>query len=147
MKKLSDVINESGASNIYLLEKNSSLEELEDLARRNGLGFFLLEGEATRSKDEFLRLAASVLKFPEYFGHNWDAFEDCLTDMSWHEAPGYLLLFNNFESFMECSPGEFRTVLEIFQDSAAFWAEKQKMFVLLLRGVKTHELDLPMIGL
>jgi len=38
------------------------------------------------SKDELLDILASELRFPDYFGHNWDALEECLLDLSWLKA-------------------------------------------------------------
>ena len=48
---------------------------------------------ASRRKSELLKNIAQALGFPDWFGHNWDALEDCLSDLSWREAPGYVLLF------------------------------------------------------
>jgi RNAse (barnase) inhibitor barstar len=36
-----------------------------------------------RSKRTLFRLFASKLRFPRYFGWNWDAFEECLLDLTW----------------------------------------------------------------
>ena len=36
---------------------------------------------------------AQALEFPQWFGGNWDALEDCLTDLSWSKAAGHVLLF------------------------------------------------------
>ncbi len=42
---------------------------------------------------DLLSRSAEALRFPAYFGHNWDAFEECLNDMSWEaEGPALLLL-------------------------------------------------------
>jgi len=35
------------------------------------------------SKEELLTTLANHLRFPDYFGGNWDAFEECLRDLSW----------------------------------------------------------------
>ena len=37
-----------------------------------------------------------ALYFPEWYGANLDALKDCLTDFSWREATGYVLIHNNF---------------------------------------------------
>ncbi len=36
-----------------------------------------------RSKQKLLRTLAKELQLPAYFGHNWDALEECLRDLSW----------------------------------------------------------------
>ena len=35
------------------------------------------------NKTALLESLASLLTFPSYFGHNWDALTDCLGDLSW----------------------------------------------------------------
>ena len=39
-----------------------------------------------RSKEKLLAVFADKLRFPKYFGWNWDAFEECLKDLSWLPA-------------------------------------------------------------
>jgi hypothetical protein len=36
-----------------------------------------------RSKEKLLGIFSERLRFPRYFGWNWDAFEECLRDLSW----------------------------------------------------------------
>jgi RNAse (barnase) inhibitor barstar len=36
-----------------------------------------------RERDLLFDTLAETLKFPEYFGKNWDALSDCLRDLSW----------------------------------------------------------------
>lgn len=35
------------------------------------------------TKNALLEQVASLLDFPEYYGVNWDAFEECMRDLSW----------------------------------------------------------------
>ncbi|MEO3785222.1 barstar family protein [Actinocorallia sp. B10E7] len=39
-----------------------------------------LDGRACRTRVGLFTEAARVLRFPDYFGRNWDAFYDCLRD-------------------------------------------------------------------
>lgn len=36
-----------------------------------------------KNKNELLATAGAALGFPDYFGHNWDAFDECLNDLAW----------------------------------------------------------------
>jgi hypothetical protein len=44
-----------------------------------------------QSVDELFEQLCERLQFPDYFGHNWDAFEECVRDLSWL-PPGPVVL-------------------------------------------------------
>jgi len=46
--------------------------------------------------DEF----AAGLQFPYYFGENWNAFDECITDLSWLPADVYILIITNSEALL-----------------------------------------------
>ncbi|HEX7475835.1 MAG TPA: barstar family protein, partial [Dehalococcoidales bacterium] len=35
--------------------------------------------------------------FPEYFGYNWNAFDECMTDLNWIKSGSYILILKNLE--------------------------------------------------
>src|SRR3546814_21053008 len=70
-------------------------------------------------KEEALARLQMALKFPDWFGGNWDALADCLSDMSWWPAAGYLLLLEHAGGWREAQPEEFDTTLSIIQDAAS----------------------------
>ena len=41
---------------------------------------------AMRTSRLLLKNIAAALGFPDWFGANWDALEDCLSDLSWREG-------------------------------------------------------------
>jgi RNAse (barnase) inhibitor barstar len=43
------------------------------------------------TKDSLMDALAAVLSFPDYFGRNWDALEECIRDLSWL-PPGPVVL-------------------------------------------------------
>jgi RNAse (barnase) inhibitor barstar len=75
-------------------------------------------------KREFLDRVSRALEFPDWFGHNWDALFDCLTDLSWRPAPGYVLVFEHVAEFRDIQPEAFDTALAILSESAAAWQER-----------------------
>ena len=46
------------------------------------------------TKEAFLEAVGKALGFPDWYGHNWDALADCLTDLSWMAADGYVIVLD-----------------------------------------------------
>src|SRR5947209_1850287 len=55
--------------------------------------FRVIRGRKARTKSALFDEFAAALQFPYYFGENWDAFDECLTDLSWLPGDAYILLF------------------------------------------------------
>jgi len=88
----------------------------------------VLDARKLRDKDALLTAIGVALGFPDYFGGNWDALEECLTDLSWHEGPLRLAL--RHPEALEADTRE--TLLDIFQEAARHWAASQQEFALYL---------------
>jgi len=82
-----------------------------------------LAGAAT--KDALLAGIAGALDFPEWFGGNWDALEDCLTDLSWSPAAGHVLLFDGLQAL---SADERGILVDILASAASAWKERGRPF-------------------
>ena len=108
MKRLLDVFKDFQTSGIFRLEGEISTEDLSQIAKQHGIAFFLIDGREINNKEQFLKKSALAMSFPDYFGANWDAFEDCLTDMSWHETDGFVILYDNIDTFAQHSPDQFK---------------------------------------
>lgn len=106
----------------------AAVPEFRRAADRSGLELFHLDLAGIDDKTAFLCAAADLLRFPPYFGSNWDAFEECLTDLSWLETEGYVLLVENPDSFRENAPEELATARDILDAAAAFWKEQGVRF-------------------
>ena len=68
---------------------------------------------------------ARALDFPDYFGHNWDALEECLADLEWLQAKGYILVIHNAEGVLPEDDEEYETLLEILSDAGEAWSKGQ----------------------
>jgi len=85
------------------------------------------------------------LDFPDWFGANWDALEDCLDDFSWRDDRSRLLLIDGWESFAAGAAQDFGVLLEILRASGEFWAGQSRGFFVAL--VDPHGvLDVPDLG-
>lgn len=147
MTSLSEILAEACPSGVYVLDASIGVDVLQEAADRRGLAFFLLQGTRARSKEELLRHAADVLRFPDYFGENWDAFADCLTDFSWIEQDGFMVVYKDSLHFADGQPDQFAIALDIFHEAAEFWKKGDKPFLTLLTGDVGSDRKLPLIGL
>jgi RNAse (barnase) inhibitor barstar len=70
-----------------------------------------------RSKQKLLNVLAGRLRFPRYFGHNWDALEDCLRDLSWLPGGRPVIIVQEDLPFGERSENR-RTYVAILRSAA-----------------------------
>lgn len=70
---------------------------------------------ALGSKSELLAYLARGLSFPEYFGNNWDALVDCLSDLSWW--PGEQVIIDH-AGVPSLSPRDLTLYLESLVDAS-----------------------------
>lgn len=68
---------------------------------------------------------ARALDFPDYFGHNWDAMEECLADLEWLPAKGYILLITDAQAVLAADEDEYETFIEILSDAGEAWSKGQ----------------------
>src|SRR5262245_64717988 len=73
-------------------------------AGRRGYVCVRVELAGCVEKQEFLARIATGLRFPDWFGHNWDAFFDCLADLSWWPAPGHVLVLMDATELQRDAP-------------------------------------------
>lgn len=98
------------------------------------LGFALrhVDLHECTDKDAALARIATALAFPDWFGENFDALEDCLNDLSWLPAQGYLLVFEHARGWRDAQAGAFATFVDILDAAAAEWARQRVPFWALL---------------
>ncbi len=84
-----------------------------------------LVGKKNRTLRTFYAQVARVLHFPDYFGKNLDALDECLADLSWVEAENVALLVHGSDVFLNKEKPETRKgVLDIFKNLAENPGEK-----------------------
>ncbi|MBM4076765.1 MAG: barstar family protein [Planctomycetes bacterium] len=71
-------------------------------------------------KRELLRLYAEALDFPGYFGWNWDALADCLTDLGWFTEPRQVVIVHDSIPFQPKWTNR-ETYVSILRDVVASW--------------------------
>jgi RNAse (barnase) inhibitor barstar len=123
-------------SGVYSVTQDSEAD-IKEAAHARGLEFAVVDLKGVKDKKGFLKKAAGALGFPAYFGMNWDAFSDCLTDMAWRPATGYVILLINHRSYAAKDPSDAHTARRIFDSSVQYWKQKKVPFYVILSGKKS----------
>lgn len=84
-----------------------------------------IQGKNCRTPSGLFDEFARALAFPDYFGHNWDALEECLADLEWLPAKGYILLIVDAHAVLPEDEEEYETLLEVLDDAGEAWSKGQ----------------------
>jgi hypothetical protein len=106
-----------------------------------------INGKFVNDKETFLHAAGQALAFPSYYGHNWDAFEEMVKDLSWAASPGYVLLYDDVYHFASAQPEQWQIALSILQSATAHWQSEKVPFYVLLRHNWRWNRRLPKLAL
>lgn len=86
-----------------------------------GFQIVTLEGHRCETKQSLLSEYARIFGFPSYFGGNWDAFEECLSDLDWIPATGYITFIRHAERVLCRHEEDYVTFIKILQDIGQDW--------------------------
>jgi hypothetical protein len=83
----------------------------------------VIRGRKARTIDGLFDEFAAALQFPYYFGENWDALEECLTDLEWLPANAYVLVINHSLELLDKEPpGRLSLFFRLLQRVAEEWS-------------------------
>jgi hypothetical protein len=121
---------------VFFLPGDAAPKAVQAITKRAGFAYFHVEGKNIAKKEQLLNHVATALRFPGHFGHNWDALEECLVDMEWADADGFVIHYDHIDGLLVAHPDQFETFVEICRDAVASWKEDGTAMVVLLCGAK-----------
>jgi RNAse (barnase) inhibitor barstar len=84
------------------------------------------------SMHEALLQLGAALNFPKWYGANFDALYDCLTDPDWQPAKGHVLLINGLAHLHSSDPADCATLIEVLQAAADINQSRHKPFWVMI---------------
>lgn len=106
----------------------------EAAAARVGWRYVLLDTSAAPDKAGFLDLCAEAFDLPSWFGHNWDALDECLRGLDLDEPQGLLVVWQGWSALADGDPDAFDSALEVFRDACVAWDDDEVPGAVLLIG-------------
>ena len=119
-----------GQSGVFLVSR--ALPALRKAAQSTDCAWLDVSLHGVHDRVGFLAACARDLKFPAHFGATWDAFSDCINDLAWEAARGYVITIENVEPFVRHAPDEWATALEILRGAADAWRVRNRTFIVML---------------
>jgi RNAse (barnase) inhibitor barstar len=81
-----------------------------------------VRGSKSKSTESFFDEISAAMQFPYYFGENWPAFRDCMTDLEWIEGNAYVILVADAIFLLSDEIiDEFRVLVRAFIDANDEW--------------------------
>ena len=141
MSKFKTLLSETRPGLHHLALRATAVELCRE-ARATGWQCYYVDGSTIHDKAGFLSKFAAALHFPSYFGHNWDAFEECLNDLSWEskaDLKGLVILLDRAGGFAKAQPDDWATACDILNAAAKASKKAGKPMLIFVRGVLVEE--------
>jgi RNAse (barnase) inhibitor barstar len=106
--------------------------ELPEIFSTPYIDFVVIEGRKISDKNSLFKEFSEKLNFPDYFGFNWDAFSDCLTDLSWLEHKNsFFIIYKETRQFRLANPEDWRIAQDILLETVDYWREQGKSVTII----------------
>jgi hypothetical protein len=90
----------------------------QDLAQ-SGAHVMIIDRAVVYDKPTLLHALYQACQFPAYFGFNWDALLDCLSDFGWHAAKSHVLIMRDPSVIKERNREDWETFCSIVRSAIA----------------------------
>jgi RNAse (barnase) inhibitor barstar len=80
---------------------------------------------AATTRDQLFRALVEGLQLPGYFGWNFDALEECLTDLSWLPEQDDIVLLHHAVPLDPAYSYSRRIYLQVLRDAVATWSTRR----------------------
>ena len=121
---------------VWFVPGEVDAKKVQAAARKRKLAFFHVDGRNVQRKEQLMTALQTALRLPAHFGQNWDALEECLTDLAPVDGPGYFLLYDHIDGLLQAHPDQFETLVEILRDAVASWQEDDTRMTVVLAGAR-----------
>jgi RNAse (barnase) inhibitor barstar len=143
MQSLLQLLTDRKRAGVY--QTAIDADEIVAAAKTAGLEVFKLDLAGARGKTGLLDRFAKVLRFPTHFGKNWDALNDCLTDLDWLTGQGLVLIITGAKQFAAAHEEAFHTAIDVLDGAAEYWREQKKPYWVLIQTQADFDLELAKI--
>lgn len=100
--------------------------EVYDLRANKDAFVCYIRGKCCRDYASFIAQFASALQFPEYFGDNWAALDECLTDLDWLRMKEVSIVIDFGVEFLKYDRNHHHAFTILLEEMLEYWHENQE---------------------
>ena len=123
MDKVERLVQING-SNFHIFESKNTLgnDFILELKQKLPSSTYLavIDGKAVSNLDELFKAFSDAFQFPDYFGNNWAALDECINDLDWLEASSYILVLKDVEKMLS-NEQYFSILMKTLYQTANEW--------------------------
>jgi RNAse (barnase) inhibitor barstar len=106
----------------------SSIYRYSELAKcPEGTTYVGIVDRNIEDSDQLFKALARAFRFPDYFGHNWNALIDCLSDLAWLDEPNIMVVHQDLP--LRSDPAEQSNYLEVLDICRARLSKRHRTLV------------------
>ncbi len=143
MDPIASLLSDPARAGVYHLDRDP--RALAQAATEAGLAAFRIDIGHAHDKEDFLEDLKEALKFPDWFGGNWDALADVLRDLSWIPGKGYVVILEKSKHFCASHRHEFDEAIDVLKEAASHWKSQGKPFWALIGGPEGWQSGYPVM--
>ncbi|MGW5211622.1 barstar family protein [Streptomyces sp. NPDC004051] len=112
---------------VHVVPTDSTLSVVRALPPTGLIYSARMRGQEMHDSDGVFTQFYEALRLPDYFGWNWNALRDCLTDLHWISAKNFLVTIDDAHVVLSENPEERDILFRALKDAANFWAGKPEL--------------------
>jgi RNAse (barnase) inhibitor barstar len=122
------------APGVYAIDDVQRASVIRENVVPPNLHVAVVDGQIAVDRAGIFDELARTMRFPDYFGRNWDAVYDCLTDPSLLPVGGSIIFLDGCDRLAREHPDQWQTAVKVLRDACAFSQPTRTPLFVLLHG-------------
>lgn len=119
---------------VFRWPDGADVDTVADEAGRAGWRVVGLDTDDADSAQGLLEACAAAFGFPDWFGMNFDALDECLADLDLAGTRGLLVVWSGWGELAEADPEAMAVALDVFRTAAYGWSDDGLPATVLVTG-------------
>ena len=93
-----------------------------------------IRGKRCKTEDDFFREISASFQFPDYFGENWAALDECICDLEWLKFERLFVLVDDFAEIFSGNNDLQKLLIKYLEIAVDYWRSEQVSIEIVLNN-------------